>query len=115
MFLPGLKTVWADLEKLFAFAPIVAAIDPAAAGGIAEAQAVVTALQPTVKAVQDAANGALSHSELVAKVTAAVADTSAKLTEQGLMPSATNQHVQAVTALVPAAVAISGLAAPAAQ
>lgn len=114
-FLPGLKTLWDDLLKIFAFAPVVAAVDPNAAAGVSEAAAAIQALQPTVKAVQDAANGTLGHAELVAKVTDAVAASSAQLAQQGLLSSTDNDHVQAAVPLIHAAVAISGLAAPTAK
>lgn len=110
-FLPGLATVWADLKKIFAFAHIIAAVDPGAAPDVARAEAAVAALQPTVKAVQDAANGALSHDELVVKVTDAVAASSASLAKQGLLSGTTDQHIQAAAPLIHAAVAVSGLAA----
>lgn len=106
-----LDTIWADLKKLFAFAPVIAAVDPNAAGGIATAEAAVAALQPTVKAVQDAANGTLGHAELVSKVTDAVAASSASLTKLGLVNGTTDQHIQAAAPLINAAVAVSGLAA----
>lgn len=111
MFLPGLATVWADLKKIFAFAPVVAAIDPQAAGGIATAAAVVQALQPVVQAVQDANGGTLSHADLVAKVTDAVAQSSTELAKAGMLSTATDQHVQTVAPLIHAAVTVSGLAA----
>lgn len=109
-----LSTLWADLQKLFAFAPIVAAVDPAEAGNIALASAAVAALQPTVTAVQNAANGTLAHADLVAGVTAAVSGSSAELTSLGLVTSTLDQHLQAAAPLINAAVAISGLAKPAA-
>lgn len=117
-FLPGLATVWADLKKIFAFAPVVAAIDPNAAGGIATAAAAVQALQPVVQAVQDANNGTLNHADLVNKVTDAVVQSSAELAKAGVLSTTTDQHVQAAAPLIHAAVAVSGLAVqppPAAQ
>lgn len=114
-FLPGLATVWADLLKIFAFAPVIAAVDPNAAAGIATAEAAIQALQPTVKAVQDANNGTLTHAELIAGVSAAIASSSASLAKQGMVSGTTDQHVQALATLIPAAVAVSNLAVPQAQ
>ena len=112
-FLPGLATLWADLQKIFAFAPVVAAIDPNAAGGIATAVAAITDLQPTVTAVQTAANGGLNHADLVTAVTAAVSASSTQLVAAGVMSGTTEQHIQAIVPVINAAVALSGLAAPA--
>ena len=111
-FLPGLATVWADLKKIFAFAPVVAAIDPNAAAGIATAAAAVQALQPVVQAVHDANGGNLSHADLVSKVTDAVAQSSAELVKAGVLSTTTDQHIQAAAPLIHTAVAISGLAVP---
>jgi hypothetical protein len=106
-------TLWADIQKLLAFAPVVAAVDPQAAAGIAEVTVAVSALTPTVAAVQAAANGTLDHANLVAGVTAALQKTSEALVAQGQMTATTAQHIAATSGLINAAVAISGLAAPA--
>ena len=106
------SNLWADLLKIFAFAPVVAAVDPNAAHGIATAEAAVTALQPTVAAVQAAANGALNHADLVSSVTNAVSASSTKLVAMGVMSGTTDQHIQALVPVINAAVAVSGLAAP---
>lgn len=110
-----LPTLWADLQKVFAFAHIFAAINPGAAADVAVAEKAVTALQPVVQAVQDAANGSLDHAGLVAGVTDAIAAGSASLVKQGLVSSTTDDHIQAAAPLIHAAVAISGLAVPPAQ
>jgi len=107
-----LSTLWHDLEKIFAFAPVVAVVDPNAAGGIDKATAAIKALQPTVAAIAAANTSQLSHADMVAQVTNAVASSSAKLAELGLVDGATNDHVQAAAPLINAAVAVSGLAAP---
>lgn len=109
-FLAALES---DLKKIFAFAPVVAMIDPQAAGGIAEAQAIIAALQPTIAAVQSVAGGGLNHADLVTGVVNAITTTSTALTAQGVMTGTTNQHVQALAPLVSAAVALSGIAVPA--
>lgn len=106
-----LSALWLDLEKIFAFAPVVAVLDPAAAGGIVKAQAAVAALQPTVAAVQNAAGGTLDHATLVTQVSNAVAQSAAALAVQGLVNADTNAHVQAAAPLINAAVMMSGLAA----
>jgi hypothetical protein len=106
-----LSTIWADLQKLLAFAPVVAAVDPNAAGGIASAELAVAALKPTVEAVASANAGQLSHADMVTQVTNAIATTSASLVKQGLVSSTTDQHIQALAPAINAAVAISGLAA----
>ena len=107
-------TLWADIQKLFAVAPIVAAINPNAAGGIAAATAAMAALKPTIAAVQAAAGGALAHDDLVSGVTAALQSTSEALVASGQMSATTAEHMAATATLVNAAVAISGLAKPAA-
>ena len=106
-----LETLWGDLMKIFHWAPVVAAIDPNAAGGIARAEAVITALQPTVAAVSAA--GTQTHAQLVDSVTQAIAASSASLTKMGLVSGATNDHLLAVVPLISAAVAASGLASDA--
>ncbi len=106
------ETIWADLNKLFAFAPLVAAIDPNAAGGIATAELAVAALQPTISVLSQNANGTLSHDQLVQQTTNAVAQSSASLTKLGMVSATTDQHIQAAVPLINAAVAISGLALP---
>ena len=111
-FLPGLATLWADLEKVLAFAHIYAAIRPGAAADVAVAEKTVAALQPVVQAVQTAANGSLDHAGLVTGVTDAIA---AGLAKQGLVSGTADAHIQAVAPLIHAAVAISGLAVPPAQ
>lgn len=110
-FLPGLATLWADLKKIFAFAPVVAAVDPNAANGIAHAAAAVQALQPVVQAVHEVNGGTLTHGELVDKVTDAVAQSSSELAKAGVLSTTTDQHIQAAAPLIHAAVAVSGLAA----
>ena len=112
-FLPGLSTFWADLQKIFAFAPVIAALDPNAAGGIAVASAAVAALQPTVQAVVAASSSPQTHEQIVAAVTSAVTAGSTELVKLGVMSATTDQHVQAVAPLINAAVAASGLATPA--
>lgn len=104
------STIWADLLKIFAFAPVVAAADPHAAQGIATAEAAVAALQPTVTAVQAAANGGLNHADLVSAVTTAVSASSTKLVAMGVMSGTTDQHIRALVPVINAAVAVSGLA-----
>jgi len=111
-FLPGFATVFADLKKIFALANIFAAFHPSAAPDLAKAEQTIADLQPIVKAVQNAANGALDHAGLVNGVTDAIAKGSASLVAQGLISGTTDQHVQALAAIIPAAVAVSGLAAP---
>ena len=107
-------TLWADIQKLFAVAPIVAAIDPAAAGGIAAATAAMAALKPTIAAVQAVATASgspLAHADLVAKVASTLQATSEELVAQGCMSGSTAEHIAATSTLINAAVAISGLAA----
>lgn len=104
-------TIWADIKKLFAVAPVIAALDPQAAGGIATATAAMAALKPTIAAVQAAAGGALAHDDLVSGVTAALQSTSEALVASGQMSATTAEHMAATATLIPAAVAISGLAA----
>ena len=105
-----LSTLWADLQKIFAFAPVVAALDPNAAGGIATASAAIAALQPVINEVHAASDGTLDHAALVAQVTSAVSKSSAELSKLGILDAATNEHLQAAAPLINAAVAVSGLA-----
>ena len=106
-----LATLWADLMKVFAFAPVVAALDPNASKGIAVASAAVAALQPTVAAIHAASDGTLTHEQLVEQVTTAVASSSSELSKLGIVSSTTDAHLQAAVPLINAAVAVSGLAA----
>lgn len=110
-----LDTLWGDLKKIFAFAPLVAVVAPGseAAEVIAKASAAASALQPVVQAVHDANGGNLTHADLVAKVTDAVAQSSTALSAQGLLTGSTTQHLEATAQAIHAAVAISGLASDA--
>ncbi len=108
-----LETVWADLKKIFAFAPVIAAVDPNAAGGITAVSAAVAALQPVVSAVSASNGNSLNHADLVIKVTDAIAKSSAALAAQGILSGTTDQHIQAAAPLIHAAVAVSGLASDA--
>ncbi len=113
-----LQKLWGDIEKLFKLAPVIAPIvvaaDPNAAAGVAAVEAGITALQPTVDAVNKAAGGNQTHEQLVAGMADALAQSSVSLTKLGVMDATTNEHIQAVAPLFEAAVAVSGLASNAA-
>lgn len=104
-------TIWTDLQKLFAVAPLVAAVDPNATASITQVTNAAAALKPTIAAVQAAASGALAHADLVTGVTAALQATSEALVAQGQMTATTAEHMAATSNLINAAVALSGLAA----
>jgi len=106
-----LQTLDADLHKILAWLPFFAAVDPNAANGITKAQATVAALQPGIAAIQAAANGALTHDELVTKVSAVAAQASSALASVGEVSAEADAKVQSLAALIPIAVAASGIAA----
>jgi hypothetical protein len=116
-FLPGLKTVWADLLKIFSFAtvwaPVAAVADPNAAESIQHATNVVTALQPVVQSVAAASATPLTHEQLVDAVTTAVTSSSNVLSNAGLVSADANARVQTLAPLVHAAVIASGAASTA--
>lgn len=108
------ETLYADLKKIFAFAPVAVAVakvsDPQNAEAIDTAAAAVASLQTTVQAVHDAVGGNQTHEQLVDGVTKAVADSANALAKQGMLSSPDNQHVQQAASIINAAVAVSGLA-----
>jgi hypothetical protein len=107
-------TLWADIQKLLTFAPIVAAISPQSAITIAAVTAAMAAIKPTIEAVQAVATAEgnpLVHADLVAKVMSTLTDTSVALVAQGEMSATTEDHMASVASLINAAVAVSGLAA----
>jgi hypothetical protein len=105
-----IQTLEADFKKIIAFIPfidITAAIaDPVDAASI---KATVAALQPVISTVQAASGGVLSHSELVSGVIDAVTKSSAELATIGVLDATTAEHIVAITPIIHAAVAMSGM------
>jgi hypothetical protein len=112
-----LSTLWTDIEKVLgvaqAIAPVVAVVDPNAAGGIAVAEKAISALQPTIATVAQAATGALTHEQLVDQVTNVVATGAKILADNGKIVASANDAIQALAPVIHAAVAASGLASTA--
>jgi hypothetical protein len=117
-----ITTLENDLRKILAFLPFVssaaAIVDPADAAALAvvakeaeAAKAIITALQPTISALQDAHGGVADHATLVAGVNDAIVRSSSQLSSMGVLSGTIDQHIEATGNLVNAAVAISGLAA----
>lgn len=109
-----LEHLWEEIQHVLgiatAIAPVVAAVDPNAAGAVAavaKAEAAVAAVVPVVASVQAAASGQLSHEQTVDAVTKAITAGANIAAASGGLSSDKNQLVQSLAPIVEAAVLAS--------